>query len=743
MKFIDKDINNSKIKKEEFHLFVKLADSYFNLGNFQKALQYYHKLSEISPFKKDSEFIGDNYSKIGNTYWQLSDFENSLKFHQKALDIFKKKKIKPKIAQTNINIGNVYQSLSNFENALNYFLKALKIFEEIGNKYGIGIINNNLGSVFLSLNKEEKALHYFQKALKIFEEIDYQKGMANSLNNIGAIYYKRKLLPEALKHFQSALAILKKTGSKSGIATALNNIGDVFADSNKISKALSYFTEALKFEKEIGDKYGISLSLRNIGNLKMRQKNWKEANDFLEKSLEIAREIDAVDLMKDCYLALSELYAERENYYQAFLHYKKFSDLKDKIYDIESEKKLSELQIKYETEKKEKEAEIYRLQNIVLVDANKQLKREIRERKKAQEALQMSEKKFRSLFETASEFIFIMDKNLKILEINPATLRHSGYTESEMLGKKIISFLAGDCKKQFHDFIVKPSAKNPNSEIQFIRKDKSLIIMDCSVSTIFDKKGKLQFYYAFLRDITRKKEIEKMKNEFVSQVSHELRSPLASIKGFTSTIIQDKNMDEETRNYFLSIIDNESDRLSRLIENLLDISKIESGYIKMNFEENPVQEIIELALSHIKPLAEEKHIQLMHSFLPKSPIASFDRDKIFQVLTNLLSNAIKFTPENGTVKVDVQESKNEVELTVEDTGIGIPANDLENIFKKFFRVEGPEIQVRGTGLGLAIVKEIIQSHQGKINVESEPGKGTKFHVFLPKKVKHAKKNSDS
>jgi len=733
----------SKISGEEADFFHKLADSYYNLGNFQKALQYYLKAVKNISEDNATDKLAVSYSKIGNTFWHLSDYENSLVYHRKALQIFQKKNLKKNIAQTQINLGNVHQSLNNFEDALHHFHQALKIYEELDNKYGIGIIYNNMGTIFLSMKKNPTALDYFLKALKIFEKINYRKGAANSLNNIGAIFYQQQDYEQALSYFEKALPLLRETGSKNGIATALNNIADVYADSDRISEALSYFSQALQLEEEIGDKYGISLCFKNIANLKIRQKKWNEAQQNLQKSLEIATEIEAIDLNKDIYLAFAEFFSRRNDFQNAFIYYKKFSDLKDKIFDVESQRKLSELQVKYETEKKEKEAEIFRLQNIVLEDANKRLKKEIGQRKQAQEALKMSEKKFRSLFETASEFIFIMDGNLKIMEINPAVQIESGFSAAEMSGKRISDFLTEDCQRKFADFVKQNIHKYPNPELKFIRKDGSEIIMDCSVSTIRDRSKNLLFHYAFLRDITRKKEIERMKNEFVSQVSHELRSPLASIKGFTSTIIQDDEMDAETRNYFLSIIDSESDRLSRLIENLLDISKIESGYIKMNFVENPIQETVSLALAHISPLAQAKQIKL-HSKLPSESLKIvYDNDKIFQVLTNLLSNAIKFTPETGKVEISVRKNSVGVEIIVADSGIGIPKKDLDNIFKKFFRVEGPEIKVRGTGLGLAIVKEIVQSHHGKISVESELGKGTKFRVTIPGKVKYEKKYSDS
>jgi signal transduction histidine kinase len=233
--------------------------------------------------------------------------------------------------------------------------------------------------------------------------------------------------------------------------------------------------------------------------------------------------------------------------------------------------------------------------------------------------------------------------------------------------------------------------------------------------------------------IPKKNEIEQMEIEFISHLYHELLSPLGSIKGFASTMLADKQMDEETRIEFLNIINDESERLALLIENLLDLSKIEYGHIKMDKQKVQILDIVQEAVSNLRPAYEEKKIALKTEAPQDIPLIFCDRDMILKLMTNILLNALKFTPERGRVKVSVKKEKGGIKVKVIDTGIGIQKKNLPFIFDKFYRAERPTDKIRGTGLGLSIAKEIIKSHGGDIWAESRPGKGSTFYFRLPLK----------
>jgi PAS domain S-box-containing protein len=227
-------------------------------------------------------------------------------------------------------------------------------------------------------------------------------------------------------------------------------------------------------------------------------------------------------------------------------------------------------------------------------------------------------------------------------------------------------------------------------------------------------------------------ELNRMKSEFVSNISHELRTPLASIIGFSETIASDPDMPDEMRSEFNSTILNEGKRLARLINDVLDISKLEGGKIAIvKFKFDAIAMLHEVVELYIKN-ARVKNIIFTCDFPEEEIQIDGDKEKIAQTIGRLLNNAIKFTNEKGRIKIIAKNLFKEIEIIITDTGIGIPAADLPFIFQKFYRVSRPGTEIPGTGLGLVFVKQIIDLHKGFVTVQSELGKGTTFAIKLPK-----------
>lgn len=227
--------------------------------------------------------------------------------------------------------------------------------------------------------------------------------------------------------------------------------------------------------------------------------------------------------------------------------------------------------------------------------------------------------------------------------------------------------------------------------------------------------------------------ISKTKSEFVSAVSHELRTPLTSIKGFAAILIAGKLGEvPDGVKQRLEKINNQSDNLVKFINNLLDISRIESGHIEMNYGQCNLLEIIEATHDLLIPQMKEKQIQWKVEAPQTLEKVNIDRSQYERIFINLVSNAIKFTPENGTISITIVNNNGILEITVTDTGIGISQDDIDRLFDEFFRVENDINQnVKGTGLGLALVKKIVEAHKGRIWITSEMGQGTSFHFTLP------------
>lgn len=232
------------------------------------------------------------------------------------------------------------------------------------------------------------------------------------------------------------------------------------------------------------------------------------------------------------------------------------------------------------------------------------------------------------------------------------------------------------------------------------------------------------------------KRVDEMKSEFVSIASHELRTPLATIKNAVQLVLKGKTGEvNETQVNFLTMAEKNINRLTNILNDLLDLSRIESGKVGMKFEELDLQGSIDFVLSSLRPQADGKPVHLEMEVPRDLPLAYGDHEKVEQILTNLIGNAIKFTPEGGKVVVSARLSdtvKNAVGISVHDTGIGIPEDQLAKIFEKFHQVESPlHHSASGTGLGLAITKGLVEAHQGQIWVESELEKGSTFTFTLP------------
>ena len=238
-----------------------------------------------------------------------------------------------------------------------------------------------------------------------------------------------------------------------------------------------------------------------------------------------------------------------------------------------------------------------------------------------------------------------------------------------------------------------------------------------------------------MRDITRERQIDEMKNDFISLVSHELRTPLTSILGFSSYLLQGKlGSLQDSQRMALESVHRQARRLAAIISDFLDVSRIESGRIEMKKEPVAVATVAERVIEDLRPQANERAIRLELAVdTDHGPVVALgDEQRIAQVLTNLLGNSLKFTDKEGLVRVRLQRQGREILCQVIDTGCGIPADELPKVFDRFYQVEKVVIRkTGGTGLGLAIVKNIVEAHGGRIWIESEVGRGTQVSFTLP------------
>ena len=253
-------------------------------------------------------------------------------------------------------------------------------------------------------------------------------------------------------------------------------------------------------------------------------------------------------------------------------------------------------------------------------------------------------------------------------------------------------------------------------------------------AAVFDGAGERQGTILVFHELTRLKQLERTRQEFVANVSHELRTPLSLIKGYVETLLDGAQADPQVSARFLHTIDRNAERLKLLIEDLLTISQLESGRIKLDLQSLALRAVVNKVVADFKPRAGARQVKLVNE-VPDVRVRA-DADRLEQVLGNLVENAIKYGRQAGTVRISARTVEpQEVEIAVQDDGPGIPPESLERIFERFYRVDKARSREQGgTGLGLSIVKHIVQSHGGRVWARSEPGQGTGFFFTLPQNV---------
>ncbi|NLY80778.1 MAG: cell wall metabolism sensor histidine kinase WalK, partial [Lysinibacillus sp.] len=239
---------------------------------------------------------------------------------------------------------------------------------------------------------------------------------------------------------------------------------------------------------------------------------------------------------------------------------------------------------------------------------------------------------------------------------------------------------------------------------------------------------------AVIRDMTEQRKLDKLRSDFIANVSHELRTPIAMLQGYSEAILDDVVATDEERNEMVKIIYEESQRMGRLVSDLLDLARMESGHTTLFKEWVPINPAFERMTQKFSQVAKENQIQLNFvTEMAEDHVINIDEDRIEQVLTNLIDNAIRHTPTGGSVTVTLEQELSYMKVQVADTGEGIPKEDLPFVFERFYKADKARTRTKkvGTGLGLAIAKNIVESHKGHIRVDSEVGKGTTFTFYLP------------
>ena len=363
---------------------------------------------------------------------------------------------------------------------------------------------------------------------------------------------------------------------------------------------------------------------------------------------------------------------------------------------------------------------------------------DITERKAMEQKLAATAKEWEATFNSITDFVSIQDRDFRLVKVNKAYADLFKTNPEALIGRICHSVMHKTDEPCFNCPQQETAKTKKPSRLEYF-EERFNAYLEVSTSPIFDARGEVIGTVHIAKNITERKNIEKalkeaaeLKSHFTSMVSHELRTPLAAIKESISIVMDGTagGLNDEQKD-FLDISKRNVDRLARLINDVLDYQKLESGKFEFHFQENDINEIIKETENTMISIAKERGLDIILNLEENLPKIQCDKDKIVQVLTNLLSNAIKFT-DKGSVTIFSEKQDNAIEVRIKDTGIGIRKEDFPRLFRAFEQLEkGGDRKTGSTGLGLVISKDIIEKHKGKIWVESEFGKGTVFHIMLP------------
>ena len=613
---IQERLNRVSDSPEKADLLIELAGETRSFDP-QQALQLCREALTLSETLQYNKGRADSLRMLAICHERLSNYQEALGQAFEALRLFHDQGDAMGINRVLNVIGLVYLRLGDYVKSLEFYFQVLKSAPFPEDRLLEAFVLNNIGLVYQNMENHQSALEYFFKGLRLLEELGEEKYLGDAFGNIGSIYRKMGEQEHALEYLQKALAIRQKFDDTFGQAHSWNNLGNVYLAMDDHPRALECWEKSLQLSTETGDQATQMYSQINIASLMIKENQGDLAIGLLKRALAIAEEIKARHNLPVIYQNLSQAYEQVVDFDQAYEYYRKYHEVEKEVLNQQVEEKVKGLQISYEVDKAKREAEIYRLQNIDLAKAYKDLEA-----------------------------------------------------------------LAGSYDK----------LSQANRELQ---------------------------------------ELDKLKTEFIANISHELKTPLTAISGYVDFVAGGSPgpLTEGQRKVVNSMGSNLK-RLTRQIKDLLDFTAIEAGHFSVEPKPFNLRGLIDEVMGNHQGDADKKRVALAAA-ADRGLCVLADRERIFQVLENLVANAIKFT-DRGGIEIAAQQKGDAVEVSVSDTGIGIPEESIPMIFERFQQLDGSATRrYGGVGLGLAIVKSILEAHHSQIGVRSTPGAGTTFSFLLP------------
>jgi PAS domain S-box-containing protein len=554
------------------------------------------------------------YNALAKSFWYNSPAK-TIEYGEKALALSIENENDSMIIDSRINIGIGYSDIADYANAMDQLVQSLSLSEKINYKSGIANSLSNIAIIYDNLGNYEKSKACYLKSLTIDKEINNDKGIIGALNNLGILCAKTKDYKKALSYYEEALAKEKAINEKQMIAITLANIGDVYDFNGDKKKAQEYYENSLKAGEDLKSNTLIITSLINIGRMNLANNKPDSAMIQYKKALLLSKDYGFKNFIKDIDKYLSELYEAEKNHLKALEYFKKYDALKDTLLSEESTNKITELQVKYETEAKQKENELlqeenkyqkglsnflilislmviiiaflsyrsFRIKkksNQLLIEKNEVITKQKDQLTESMIKLQTSEELYRSLVTTSPDGIAITDLKARLTFVSPALLAIYGFAETgAIIGKSALAFICkDDWQKAMHYFNQQSEGKISNViELKGIRSDHSFIDIEINSGVLKNIEGKITGMFFMFRDITVRKKIEqenRQQQEMIFEQEQEI-SKLELLKKEQENINLKNDLefrDKELASKAMYIIQN-NERIDSVVGKLRDLEK--------------------------------------------------------------------------------------------------------------------------------------------------------------------------
>lgn len=783
IKYLENAVQNlSGDQKTEYLL--KIADYYLkrepskSLSAAKRALEN----SEISNSKTD---IGRSYFALGEYHYLQGNNNQAEKYFEEAGNYFYPGGNRKLLAVAYSKQSVVKRILGEFDNALEVSLKSLEINRNLKDTSAISENYNELGLIYRNLGETKKAIIFFKDALTFAQQTNNLTELKRAYNYIGNHYFFEGEIDKAEHYYLKANAYYSNDKIEDDFyAGILNNLGNCRREKKDFTKAMEYYQKSLIITQRLGDKNLIVVIYKNIGITKKRQNDFTQAHKYLSIADSLSKLIGLKRFNRDILLEISKLYKQENKFKEALEYHILYSAINDSIFNQDITNKVKLFESRFEKQKAQElvtsdklSQEIY-FRNLLIVflilaiitlamlyyiyRSNKLSNKKINRQK---EELQHLNKSLEEKNQQLEEFEGFVNRTKAIFivwqtgSLNP--IKFISKNVKTQLGYKDKDFIDGiinwndlmhpddvERVKNEHDEFLRNRVLEYSLQYRMINSDGEYRWFEDHNKLIIDRSSNIAYLQAVVLDINERKELEqqlidytdelqelnKIKDKFFSIVAHDLKSPFLGLLGLSNILADDfESIEKNQQQEYILEMNKLIKRVYKLIENLLDWSRIQLHKYEVRLKVVNLRDLCENIIEVIKINAQQKNI-IIENLLPVDLIMSSDEKMLNSMFSNLISNAIKFTKENGKVKIHCSFNHEKVDLVVEDNGVGIPEEDIENIFKVDQKLSTTGTAgEKGTGLGLIITKELTEKLGGSIHAESKLDEYTKFIVSLPYK----------